>query len=964
MNTQANGRLASSFKIFSQVAGITVILVGSLVLIGWVSDIPALKSVLPGLVTMKANTAFGFIVSGVSLLLLSAKWSSQRIRYIAQFCAFTTALVGLLTLNEYLIGWNIGIDQLLFKEPITAVGTSHPGRMAPTTAINFLILGFALLLLDVRGSFRVVQFFALMGMLIGLLNITGYAYGVKALYGIASYTQMAVHTAVAFIILSAGILLARPGRRVVAIVASNTFGGIIARRLLPVAIGVPLALGWLALWGTQAGLYSIEFAVSLMVLSSIIILTIIAWWNASSINRMDIARGQAEDALQKAYDELEIRVRERTAELAKVNEELRRANRALKTLSECNQSLVRIMDESDLLYEVCRILVEVGGYRLAWVGFAEQDEEKTVYPVAQAGYEKGYLQTLNITWSDSERGRGPTGTAIRTGKPSICRNILGDPKFAPWRDQAVKRGYASSIALPLVTNDWTLGALNIYAVEPDAFDAEELKLLAELKDNLTYGIIALLTRAEREQAEEELKRHSKDLMALNQALNSIIGITKAEDLYESICENALRLFDLKMVWLGLNEENCIKPVASAGFKEGYFSNIKVAWDDSPVSKGPVGMSIKTKVPYVLNADDPAFEPWREEANKKGYSSILGVPLVCGKDENSGTLLFYSDEVGYFADEKVELCEIFAKQASIAVENAKLIEGLEEKIKERTEELQLHQDEAQEARFHAEAANRAKSDFLANMSHELRTPLNSITGFSELLQDEMFGTLSEKQKEYVSFILTSARHLLSLINDVLDLSKVESGKMKLELSNFLLKDVLNVSMGMLREKAMKHGINLTLEVEPDADIEIEADEREFKQIIFNLLSNAVKFTPDGGSVWVRARRVQGLQSVVSEQNEISGELSLLSRKPMDYIEISVEDTGIGIKAEDMDKLFKTFTQLESTYTKTSEGTGLGLALTKKMVELHGGDIWAESEFGKGSRFIFALPIRQLASCRGR
>jgi signal transduction histidine kinase len=237
------------------------------------------------------------------------------------------------------------------------------------------------------------------------------------------------------------------------------------------------------------------------------------------------------------------------------------------------------------------------------------------------------------------------------------------------------------------------------------------------------------------------------------------------------------------------------------------------------------------------------------------------------------------------------------------------------------------DELERLYSELEATSRHKSEFLANMSHELRTPLNAIIGFSQVLRERMFGDLNEKQAEYLDDIISSGNHLLSLINDVLDLSKVEAGQVVLEVAPFSLREALERGVVMVRERATKDGVRVTLAADADVDV-VEGDERRIRQVIFNLVSNAVKFTPAGGAVDVSAVQMNG------------------------EVRVSVTDTGPGIAPEDQERIFEEFQQTEAG-VEQREGTGLGLALSKRLVELHGGQIWVESELGEGSKFTFAL-----------
>ena len=298
-----------------------------------------------------------------------------------------------------------------------------------------------------------------------------------------------------------------------------------------------------------------------------------------------------------------------------------------------------------------------------------------------------------------------------------------------------------------------------------------------------------------------------------------------------------------------------------------------------------------------------------------------------------------------------------KKANLALQKAN--DALEKRVDELTGELlkakevqrqeiemrKRAQLEKKNATGAAEAANRAKSEFLANMSHELRTPLNHIIGFTELVLDKNFGELNETQEEFLNDVHSSSKHLLALINDILDLSKVEAGKLEFNLKEIHIKEILANSLIMIKEKAMKRDIIVSKELE-DIPEQIHADEMNLKQILYNLLSNAVKFTPNGGSIHLTAKRTpDGNTQLKNESTSSQG-----------YVEISIEDSGIGLKKENLTKIFQPFEQVENSSSRRFQGTGLGLSLAKSLVELHGGKIWAESAGQDlGSKFSFTLPV---------
>ena len=476
-------------------------------------------------------------------------------------------------------------------------------------------------------------------------------------------------------------------------------------------------------------------------------------------------------------------------------------------------------------------------------------------------------------------------------------------------------GTRTALATPLLREGVPIGAIFIRRTEVRPFTEKQIALLETFADQAVIAIENVRLFQELEARTRELVRSVEELKALGEVGQAVSSTLDLQTVLSTIVGHAVQLSgtDSGVIYEYDEEKQEFHLRASHRMEEELVEAIRA----TPIRQGEGvtgrATTIRTPVQVVnlLEERELGATRLRPIAARHGYLSILAVPLL-REDRIMGALTVWRKEAGSFSPEVVNLLQTFATQSALAIQNARLFREIEDKSRQ------------------IEAANRHKSEFLANMSHELRTPLNAIIGFSEVLQEKLFGELNEKQAEYTDDILTSGRHLLSLINEILDLSKVEAGRMELELATFDLPLAIDNARTFVRERATKHGITLDVDVD-DRLGDIVGDERKIKQILLNLLSNAVKFTPEGGRIGINARQTDG------------------------SVEISVSDTGIGISPEDQPTVFEEFRQVGGDYAHKKEGTGLGLTLAKKFVELHGGRIWVESEVGKGSRFIFTLPI---------
>jgi len=475
-------------------------------------------------------------------------------------------------------------------------------------------------------------------------------------------------------------------------------------------------------------------------------------------------------------------------------------------------------------------------------------------------------------------------------------------------------GIRSSLMLPLLREGDCVGVLFVGRASVRAYSDKEIALMQSFADQAVIAIENVRLFKEVEARTAALTRSVGELQALGEVGRAVSSTLDLQTVLTTIVSRAVQLSGLDGGVVFEYDEDTEEFVQRVATETG--GALAEARRNARIRKGEgvLGQTATTLEPVqVPDITVPGAYAGRLRENliESGVRAVLVVPMV-REEQLIGCLGVTRNRPGDFPAETIELLRTFATQSALAIQNARLFQKIEEKSRE------------------LEAANRHKSEFLANMSHELRTPLNAIIGFSEVLGERMFGELNEKQDEYLKDIHASGTHLLSLINDILDLSKIEAGRMELELTDFDLPAAIDSAVTLVRERAARRGITMRTVVDERIG-KVRGDERKIRQVTLNLLSNAIKFTPEGGRIEVGAVPADG------------------------SVEVSVRDSGVGIAPEDQEAVFEEFRQVGASAAK-QEGTGLGLALCRKFVELHGGSIRVTSEVGSGSTFTFTIPVR--------
>jgi signal transduction histidine kinase len=603
--------------------------------------------------------------------------------------------------------------------------------------------------------------------------------------------------------------------------------------------------------------------------------------------------------LQESYADLEKKVEQRTAELSESLEQQTAISEILRVISNSPNDLRPVLNS------VAENAARICEAQYTDIFIIEDDVLRVVAGFGEIGRpvdEPFPLDRSTIV-----------GRSVMDRQPVHVEDVqqAGD-EFARGRELAKRFGHHTTLAVPLIREGHALGAIAIRRTDVRPFEQKHITLLSTFADQAAIAIENVRLFEAEQQRTRELSESLEQQTATAEVLKIISRSTfDLQLVLNTLVESVARLCDADMVSIRRPKALGFLHVATRGVPREYSEYMQ----NHPIEagRGTVAGRVLLEGKPVHVADvqtDPEYT-MTAISQRAGFHTFLGVPLM--REGNPiGIIILGRTAVRPFADKQIELATTFADQAVIAIENVRLFEEIQEKSRQ------------------VEEASKHKSQFLANMSHELRTPLNAILGYAELVLDGIYGDAPEKMRNVLERIQTNGKHLLGLINDVLDLSKIEAGQLVLSLNDYSIKDMMQGVYVAVEPLAGNKKLNFKLEVPPDLP-PARGDERRLSQVLLNLVGNAIKFT-DTGEVAIKASTANGSYTV------------------------AVRDTGPGIAEADQAKIFEEFQQSESTHTKAKGGTGLGLAIAKRIVEMHGGRLWVESTLGDGATFFFTVPLR--------